>query len=84
MNSLFYTSLLCLVVYYLLSFVSYGSAFLLFVLTLILMVGAIFLESNQKLEPKKISKTIISKYAFIFKGEPSLLNSGCSLFLVTK
>ena len=55
MNSLFYTSLLCLVVYYLLSFVSYGSAFLLFVLTLILMVGAIFLESNQKLEPKKTS-----------------------------
>ena len=55
MNGLFYTSLLCLVVYYLLSFVSYGSALLLFVLTLISMVGAIFLESNQKLEPKKIS-----------------------------
>ena len=56
MNGLFYTSLLSLVVYYLLSFVSYGSALLLFVLTLILMVGTIFLESNQELEPKKISK----------------------------
>ena len=56
MNGLFYTSLFCLVLYYLLSFVSYGSALLLFVLTLISMVGAIFLESNQKLEPKKISK----------------------------
>ena len=55
MNGLFYSSLLCLVAYYLLSFVSYGSAFLLFVLTLILTVGAIFLESN-RLEPKKISK----------------------------
>ena len=57
MNGLFYTSLLCLVVYYLLSFVSYGSAFLLFVLTLILTVGAIIVESK-KLEPKKISKII--------------------------
>ena len=56
MNGLFYTSLFCLVLYYLLSFVSYGSALLLFVLTLISMVGAIFLESNQKMEPKKILK----------------------------
>ena len=57
MNGLFYTSLLCLVFYYLLSFVSYGSAFLLFVLTLILTVGAIFVELR-KLEPKQVSKII--------------------------
>ena len=55
-DGLFYLSLLCLVAYYLLSFVSYGNALLLFLLTLISMVGAIFLDSNEKLEPEKISK----------------------------